>query len=64
LLKQQGRRSGIAGIADGQTYNLERASPAHAEIEEVLIFGHQNQAAQTDQAPMGGAQEPLDQQRQ
>ena len=44
LLQQQDLRGGIAGIADGQTHNLGRISPGHAEIEEVLIFGHQNQA--------------------
>jgi len=44
LLQQQDRRGGNAGIADGQTHNLGRTSPGHAEIEEVLIFGHQDQA--------------------
>ena len=44
LLQQRDRRDGIAGIADGQTHNLGRTSPGHAEIEEVLIFDHQDQA--------------------
>ena len=76
-LEQQGRRRGVAGVADGQADNLGRKSPAHAEIEEVLVLGDQyvalltgpcpdravTGAAKTDQAHMGGVREPLDQQR-
>ena len=77
LLEQQGRRLGVADVADGQADNLGRKSPAHAEIEEVLVLGDQyvalltgpcpdrgvTGAAETDQAHMGGVRKPLDQQR-
>ena len=78
LQEQQGRRSGVAGIADGKADDLGWESPGRAEIEEVLVLGDQyqalltgpcpdrgvNGAPQADQAHMGGVREPFNQERQ
>jgi len=51
LLEQQGRSSGVAGIADGQADNLGRKSPGHAEIKEILVLRDQYEALLNSPCP-------------
>ena len=75
LLEQERRRRRVAGVADCQTHHLGRKSTLHAQIEKVLVLGHQQQGlfsgpltdgdvagnAKAGQAHVEGAGEPFDQ---